>query len=542
MPAPIDPTPETSASPGYALLIGIDHYDNLDPSAELPGSRNDVLLWYRFCRNHLGIPVENIRMLTGPLLDSSKDFNADPVPPESLGGADEASIRDGYAWLLAKMDSGKIPGLLTYSGHGLIAGGGPALSTTKLGAGDAGAIPLKELGAAVKKYSAQHALTAVFDCCHLVVPASQSHLRRSTGLLSGGQMAPEVVDEDFNVSNRVFLAARPGQAAYQCKVGERFHGALSYALVTTAEQWKATEAPGQTGLDVDNKVLFKRARKLLRALRMKQSPKLRVPFDHENRELSRRLPFFGTNARPTSRKPDQMRVKQQLPPDWLITIRQDSNDGAILAQIVTMGDTQNRVVVSQQGNPHSPMTWDAKSEIWYANTLAIGALSSSTAKIVITSEPLKVDDSGRWVVTLGANTTFAFGYPGQFPDNFGVGTYSSIESAPWTPGSPTPYTSTSYYFTAPSTTADPGMVIQIVVPSPGSTSLVAVQWYKLYTTTPSAPPTDIQPGSPTGIGYASSAAPPISNLVYSAVSSLRAQTRAGRQSSSPSPSTTQPPG
>ena len=73
MPAPIDPTPETSASPGYALLIGIDHYDNLDPSAELPGSRNDVLLWYRFCRNHLGIPVENIRMLTGPLLDPRAD-------------------------------------------------------------------------------------------------------------------------------------------------------------------------------------------------------------------------------------------------------------------------------------------------------------------------------------------------------------------------------------------------------------------------------------------------------------------------------------
>jgi hypothetical protein len=526
MNAPIDPTPETSASPGYALLIGINHYDNLDPSAELPGSRNDVLMWYRFCRDHLGIPAENIRALTSPPLDPKKDFGDAAVPPETLGDAAEASIRDGYAWLLAKMDGGKSPGLLTYSGHGMVVDGRPALSTASLGGNGAGAILLSDLRDAVSKAKAEQALTAIFDCCHVVAPAAQSHLRRSTALVAAGQTAPEIVDEAFNVSHRVLLAARPGQAAYQCNLGERFHGALSFALVTTAEQWKATNAPGQTGLDVDYRDLFKRARKLLRALRMKQSPKLRVPFDPESRRLVRRLPFFGTEARATTRKPDAPRVKQQLPPDWLITIRQDSNDGAILAQIVTMGDTQTRVVVSQQGNSHSPMPWPATSEIWYANTLAIGALSSSTAKIVVTSEQLKVDDSGSWVVTLGANTTFAFGGPlvGVRGDNFGIGTYSSIESATWTPGSPTPFTSTSYYFTAPpAATADYSMVMQIVVPSPGSTSLVAVQWYKLYPTAPSAPPTDIQPGSTTGIGYASSAAPPISDRLYSAVSFLKAQ-------------------
>ncbi len=524
MAEPTNKIPETPASRGYALLIGIDHYDTLDPSAELLGSRNDVVLWRSFCRKHLGIPAENIRVLTSPPLDPSKDFGDDTVPPESLGDAGEVSIRDGYAWLLAKMDGGKNPGLLTYSGHGMVVGGRPALSTASLGASGAGAILLRDLREAVSKAKAEQALTAIFDCCHVVAPAAQSHLRRSTGLVAAGETAPEIVDEDYNVSHRVFLAARPGQAAYQCTLGERSQGALSFALVTTAEQWKATNAPGQTGLDVDNKVLFKRARKLLGALRMKQSPKLREPFDPESRRLVRRLPFFGTEARATSRKPDALRVKQQLPPDWFITIYLGSDDtGTVLAQIVTMGGTHNSATVSQAGNSHIPMTWGGNSEIWYVNTTALGSQLSSTAKIFITSESLRVDSSGNLLVILHENTPFTFGGPivGVRGDNFGVGTYRSDESATWTPGAPATYSSsTSYYFTESSNTANPTMVIQIVVPTPGSTSFTAVQWYQLYSSVPSAPPTDIQPGSTSGIGYEIGSAPTISNLLYSAVSTL----------------------
>ncbi len=300
----------TPTNSGYALLIGVDHYDTLGSAAELSGSRNDVLMWHWFCRQHLGIPAENIRMLTSPRLDPGKDFGGDPVPAESLGDASEASIRAGYAWLLERMNGGKNPGLLAYSGHGLLlANGRPALSASDVTAGGKGGIPLQELGEAVSKASAQQMLTAIFDCCHVAAPASVGDLRTCTGLSYGAESAPSIEDEAFNVSHRVFLAASPGRPAYQGKMGRSVHGALSFALVTAAEQWKASQAPGQTGLDVNHKELFKRAKKLLRALRMKQSPKLRVPFDAQSRSAGRKMPFFGMAAGITARTPDAVRER-----------------------------------------------------------------------------------------------------------------------------------------------------------------------------------------------------------------------------------------
>lgn len=513
------PTPAAPKSSGYALLIGIDHYDRLPSSAELPGSRNDVLMWHWFCREHLGIPVENIRMLTSPRLDPSKDFGDDTVPPESVGDAGEASLRDGYAWLLAKMDGGKNPGLLTYSGHGLIAQGRPALSTASLEVGGAGAILLSELGEAVKNASAQQALTAIFDCCHLVAPASPSNLRRSTGLSDSAETAPELVDKAFNVSHRVFLAARPGQAAYQCKLGDRFHSALSFALVTTAEQWKATNAPGQTGLDVDNKVLFKRARKLLRSLRMKQSPKLRVPFDPESRKLARTLPFFGTEARATTRKPDATRVKQQMPPDWLFTIYLGADTTApILAQIVTMGRTQKAAF--SQGD-HVPVTLGGSSEQWYMNPDALSKLSASTSLFITAQQP-SVDGSGALRVTLDGATHFAFGQNGQF----GVSTYRAGENATWVANQSSSFAN-SYSFSASSSTRNPMLSIQLVV-SPDGKSLTEVHWYLSYDSAPLPAPTFIQPGGEpatidgksAGFVYSRAPAPTPTSFVYSAVSTL----------------------
>ncbi len=161
-----------------------------------PGSRNDVVLWRSFCRKHLGIPAENIR--GSPARRSIRQgLRRRHRPPEA--SATPGGIRDGYAWLLAKMDGGKNPGLLTYSGHGMVVDGRPALSTASLGASGAGAILLRDLREAVSKAKAEQALTAIFDCCHVVAPAAQSH--RGTG--SGRRGRP------VRTQRHRALAARP---------------------------------------------------------------------------------------------------------------------------------------------------------------------------------------------------------------------------------------------------------------------------------------------------------------------------------------------
>ncbi len=365
----------TPTNSGYALLIGVDHYDTLGSAAELSGSRNDVLMWHWFCRQHLGIPAENIRMLTSPRLDPGKDFGGDPVPAESLGDASEASIRAGYAWLLERMNGGKNPGLLAYSGHGLLlANGRPALSASDVTAGGKGGIPLQELGEAVSKASAQQMLTAIFDCCHVAAPASVGDLRTCTGLSYGAESAPSIEDEAFNVSHRVFLAASPGRPAYQGKMGRSVHGALSFALVTAAEQWKASQAPGQTGLDVNHKELFKRAKKLLRALRMKQSPKLRVPFDAQSRSAVRKMPFFGMAAGITARTPDAVRERIQTDPGL-------RNDYRVYTITDKAGDFTAYILV-QNAHPQNtiPSGWgdSAKTEFWYINNAALSKIVTTT--------------------------------------------------------------------------------------------------------------------------------------------------------------------
>ena len=365
---------------GFALLIGIDHYSKLGEGAELLGSRNDVLMWHWFCRQHLGIPPENIRMLTSPALDPNKDFGGDTVPAGTLAEATEKAIREGYAWLLSNMKGGQTPGLLSYSGHGLLVGGKvPALSTSDMLSDGTGAIALRDIGKAVQDAHAQEALTAVFDCCHVAAPSAKSDLRTTTSLPVGADDAASIDDEDFNVSHRVFLAARPGQEAHQGKLGRNVHGALSFALVTAAEQWKASQAPGQTGLDVNHKQLFKRARKLVRALRMKQSLKLRVPFDRQSRSVVRKMPFFGLHAGFTTRKADAPRHKIQVDPGQkdfrFYTITQGDT---VIAYIVSMNTTQTATFGG------TAFTFTGGQEYWYPQRSPALGMASNDAGAPLT--------------------------------------------------------------------------------------------------------------------------------------------------------------
>jgi hypothetical protein len=53
----------------YAVLIGVNEYPKLGASASLKGSCNDMRHWLRFARVSLGVPGEQVQLLTHPALE-----------------------------------------------------------------------------------------------------------------------------------------------------------------------------------------------------------------------------------------------------------------------------------------------------------------------------------------------------------------------------------------------------------------------------------------------------------------------------------------
>lgn len=462
---------------GYALLIGVDDYSSVGPGAALKGSREDVLKLYWFARALLGLPPQNIRVLASPPLTAAEFYMTSPPPAEMMGEATQASIQAGVAWLAGRMGAdGAAPGLLTFSGHGSYSKTqGPLLCPADVGADLAKGIAVRDLSKMESLQAVRERLTVVLDCCHVVGDAPASNLRTSTALAHDATADAVAADHaDFDISERVLLAARPGQSAYQALLGKVFHGALTFALVTVAEQWKASQEPGSPGMHVSYKQLLKRVRKLLWALRMKQNVHLRVPeAPMSRRKAVRKLPFFGTHAGVTVRGPDAERDRLQLDPNFY-TI---SVGGNTIAVVVATGDPGSPDVYlpGVPGATTPGVLASPNTEYWYVNTsrtTGLGTLSSvttsSTASITSTSIPTGSTQQSPVPVT--SSCTY------QFP---------SAEGASWTSDSPrAPGTGAPYYFKGVPAAAPTGFLhcyLLLNVTNTGGTnptySLNAVQWY-----------------------------------------------------------------
>jgi hypothetical protein len=59
---------KTSVPRGYALIVGISHYKNLDASKQLRFPESDADAFYRVLISHVGgaFPSENVHFLKGP--------------------------------------------------------------------------------------------------------------------------------------------------------------------------------------------------------------------------------------------------------------------------------------------------------------------------------------------------------------------------------------------------------------------------------------------------------------------------------------------
>ncbi|MBK8252602.1 MAG: caspase family protein [Polyangiaceae bacterium] len=331
----------------YALLIGVDHYDSF-PASELRGSRTDVitLAWYLSPRGVLGVPLENVRALTWPLPteEELKDNDAlswlRKLPETSRGEARAQGVKNGLIWLLEKAKSEGATVIFAFSGHGAwTQEQGPVLCL-----GDtakdftSGVLALRDLKKMVQEHGVRDRLVALLDCCH--VSAQSAGGFTVTALPSRGTAANVEADRrDFDVSDRVLLAAKPGKQAHQMRLGRHAQGAMTFALVTAAERWRASDGVSHGSY----KQVLKRAKKVVKGLGVPQKLSLRaLP---AMRQAIRKEPFLGVKAGATTKTPDALGRGVQIDPNTLdgcsvykLTLDWANPGSPVEAYVASMGD------------------------------------------------------------------------------------------------------------------------------------------------------------------------------------------------------------
>lgn len=266
---------QATTSHGYALLIGVNDYTAFDRSqdrpkgtSDLPGSVNDVQAWWTLC-NALGFLPENVRVLSTPGIDGEKLAGA---TERTFGEATEKGILEGMKWLVEKLGGDETAiGLFTYSGHGdFIEQKGLVLCPTDVtGADLQHSIPYADLRTMVDAAHAAVNLTVVLDCCH----AGGGALPKRKGLSLTGRPVPSALRAITpEISGRVFSAAPRDGTAYQAEFAGRYHGAFTWALTSTLEQWKAVEQGESLRLTVSYGEALRRAQGLLSTLSFQQTP------------------------------------------------------------------------------------------------------------------------------------------------------------------------------------------------------------------------------------------------------------------------------
>src|SRR5262249_40999941 len=142
------------------------------------------------------------------------------LDPSNLGEATVENVRAHMGRLLKRAKGEGDAALFAFSGHGsFVAGTGPVLcladAVQDLGGG---VLPLRRVGQMVRDHDARSKLVGVLDCCHVTGPSSPDI--QVTALPSSGTAADVAgAAADFDVSDRVLLAAKPGKLAYQMHLG-----------------------------------------------------------------------------------------------------------------------------------------------------------------------------------------------------------------------------------------------------------------------------------------------------------------------------------
>jgi len=474
--------PQTSSNQdnkAYALLIGVDSYKSFDGTgtSDLKGSRNDVFLLASYCVEVLGMRPENIAALITPELTPEERKEKESLRGINWGDATEKEVTKRLAWLL---DVSKgVKALLAFSGHGAaLPGGEPVLCLGDTAPGlTSGVLSLKTLRHDIKNAYADGRLVALLDCCHVASRSPHQRLRGTS--LSHAVAAADVAGKEdlFRVSDRVLLAARPGELAYQVRLGTGWHGALTFALVTAAERWQGENEVSHGSY----KHVLKRAKGTLKALGVPQKSELRVPA--VERAAIRKQPFLAVNDGATQRKPDAVGLSAQLDGGYryLFQAKDASGNPPLdLAVVLASGATTTQITLGN--NPAWPGEGhDDGYEAWYVNSNTVQKLGSGYT-VVVTKQPVSPSELVA-VMSTGESASGFAGLGGTLNRSNHYFSANEVTAAGWT-RTPPVVVRPPIYFRGQSADGTP---LWMAWDWEGISGLVQVIWYVISDTQPTAP-------------------------------------------------------
>lgn len=396
----------TGHSDTYALLVGVNDYASVDgtPRFNLRGSLSSVawLAWY--CLEVLGMPADHVYVLTSQSVEEGEKQEAFALerllglaPGEAGAAAADKSalahhgaatadeVDRGLSWLLEKTAAEGTAAVFAFAGHGaLSADGHPLLclggTSSDLGKGVLGLAALKQRVAAA---GARSRFVAILDCCHVTGPTSGPELQ-VTGLPSPGQAAGvTIADEDFDLSDRVLLAAQPGQSAHQMRLGVYPRGAFTFALVSAAERWRASHGLAHGSY----KQVLKRATRMLKALGVPQTPQARWKANWG--EALAAEPFLAVKAGPVRKTPDAVGRDVQIDTGWYTFAEVQGGTPIDIALVyATSRDSESTIQLgsntpyytspSSGGDSPAPIP----TECWYVNTANLSWVLSDSPMTV----------------------------------------------------------------------------------------------------------------------------------------------------------------
>lgn len=502
----------------FALLIGVDDYTTYDPAQNLPGSVNDVNVLWRVCLA-LDVRPDHVRVLITRSKDASSAALESP-PSESFAGAESVAeatrenILAGAAWLAKNLAGGRIPGLLSYSGHGdLTSTNELALCPTdvqKSGDDVENLVSYAELGEILARGGASESLTVVLDCCHAGGADTRGRLGDSKRLsLRGKRVPPSVVRPQLGA--RMLCAAGVDQIAYQADFTGRFHGAFTWALAATLLQWRPVSEDGAVRLTVSYGEAISVAQELLGALDFTQTPTLSPP---KIAALPVLHPRDVVTPGETTSRPDGTRVGTQLDPNYFYSIYFSNDLTAPIAQIVV--PNANATVYLQWGTGTTPPVGQVggastpATEYWFltGNQVRLSYISSAT-QLLIVQQPIPADTREHRLV--------------MNPNTANTAAFTSASAVTWQTNLQPPTSganTTNTIFTCSAIGSPSGATAYVLfnVTSTGGTyTLAAVYWYLAVTSAP----TGIQPGTTSGASYSVTTSLPASYYAAPSLSPAR---------------------
>lgn len=252
----------------YAVLIGVNEYPSLGERAALKGSTNDMRHWLRFARVSLGVPDDQVQLLTSPALrgDDAR------LPKGHQRGASLADANEAIEALIHWLQENPGgTGLIVFSGHGAHIHPGDDPKATDfdgdrlaLGMSDAeitdgtlrGALVVQQLDLRLAALGLNERVTLVIDACY-----ADLNVQRFDRELLTAEPQPGA-----GTGLRVLLSTAVGAVSYEAFIAGQWQSAYSFALLTLLSQWGHAQVGEVNIIKASHRELTFRARELLNAL------------------------------------------------------------------------------------------------------------------------------------------------------------------------------------------------------------------------------------------------------------------------------------